>query len=222
MIINDEYIENRIKSLESSKDEFNELIKNMIEADDRNLFLTDMFCLGIINRSLLWVKGFTDLLKNKNFISSASLIRLHLDTLLQLYSVWLVAEPNNFVIKKMKWKQTNTMKDKKWNRLTDWYIKKEFFNDINNKDFLSLEKVYSETSWFIHFSDKHIFSPITSSEWWTFGMMLSDKMEHVPIDKECEAIEVMILITKWIMKYICWWIYTKEHPELTKGFKNFN
>lgn len=216
MKITEKIINQKIYALKESKDFLNKMTERMWKADDKNIFWVDLLCIGIISRSHLLISGFCDLIKNKNFLSASSLIRLHLDSLLQIYWIWLVSDPHNFAQHKLEWKQTSKYKDRNWKLMKDWYLRENFFSDVNNKDFKRLVNVYSETSGFIHFSDKHIFSSMDSMKDWKFTMVLSDIMEHIPLEKEYEAIECMILITWWIVKYIHSWIITKENPELCK------
>lgn len=216
MEITEEIIHKKILALKESKVFLDEMAERMLKADDKKMFWVDLLCIWIISRTHLLIAWFCDLIKNKNFLSASSLIRLHLDSLLQLYWVWLVDKPHDFANHKMNWNKTDKYSDKEWKIMKDWYLREKFFNDENNKDFYRLIDVYSETSWFIHFSDKHIFSSITSMKKWKFEMVLSDKMEYIPLEKEYEAIECMILITWWIVKYIHSWIITKENPKLCK------
>lgn len=217
MKITDEIIAQKISALKESKDILDKMTEKMWKADEKNIFWVDLLCTWIISRTNLLVKWFCDLLENKNFLSASSLIRLHLDSLLQIYWIWLVERPHDFAQYKIEWKQTSKYKDRDWKLMKDIYLREKFFSDINNKDFNRLEYVYSETSWFIHFNDKHIFSSLTSMKDWEFTMIISDKMEHIPLDQEYEAIECMILITWWILKYIHSWIITKENPHLCKN-----
>jgi hypothetical protein len=168
------------------------LSEDMLRADNKNLYPMDFFCLWIVHRSLFIISWFYDLIKNKNFICALSLIRLHLDSLLQLYWAYIVNNPHDFVNKIMIWKETREINDKDWNKMTDWYLRKVFFRDKNNNEFIWLEKVYEETSWFIHFSNKHIYSTLKSQKWNKFELLLSDEMD-APLNKNMK------------LSIVCWW-----------------
>jgi hypothetical protein len=45
---------------------------------------------GILNRSVNLSRGFSTLMKDKNFIAAAPLARLHLDSLLRLFAPQLI------------------------------------------------------------------------------------------------------------------------------------
>lgn len=205
-----ELFEYNIEFLKTAKDQFFAIYKEMIWWDCKELYELDLLATGIINRSLLLISWFNNLIENKNFLWAVSLIRLHLDSLLQLYAVFIVSDPHWFCNKKIKWKHTKDLKDRKWQKMTDWYLLKTFLADQNNKEFINLKDVYSETSWFIHFSDKHIFTSFSSINWNNFWILLSDKMENIPYEKQNEAFEIMIKITQWIFKYLIGWSYTKN------------
>ena len=212
-MITQEVIDNNIKHLRSSKEEFFWFYTEMSNGGNGIVFPLDLLATWIVHRSLLIISAFTDLIEKKNFISAASLVRLHLDTLLQFYAAFIVRDPHKYALDKIKWKHTNDLKDRNGKQMTDWYLVQRFLEDGNNKEFGSLRYVYKETSGFIHLSDKHIFSAQTKHEWNNISFCISDRMEHISLDKENEAILVMIEITKWIFKYLIWWIHSKNNPK---------
>ncbi len=116
---------NLMKELKEAKKYFYKETQRMINAADKKMYLTDIYALACIKRAVLLISGFCQLIEAKNFLSAAPLIRLHLDTLLQFYAVWLVEDPNKFVTKKMAGKQTNNIKDKEKIRMTDSYLVKK-------------------------------------------------------------------------------------------------
>ncbi|MCF7836450.1 hypothetical protein K9N08_00775 [Candidatus Gracilibacteria bacterium] len=198
-----------IKFLEDSKSQFQNLGKEMMEADGGKMFPMDLFAMGIINRSLLLVTGFCTLIRSDNFLSAAPIIRLYLDTLLQFYACFIVEDPHGFSMKKLEGKQTNTLKDKDGNKMTDGHLASQISKE---KEFEWVKNVYKETSKFIHFSDKHIFSACTKIEGGgAVEFCLSEKMK-VSDSAEREAVVVMIETTKGIFKYLCGWTHTKNNP----------
>jgi len=210
-------IDEKLKFLKSSKDEFYSLAQKMLKADNGKLFLLDLYTIGIMNRSVLLIKGFSDLIENNNFLSAAPLIRLHLDSLLQFYAAFIVKDPHDFSQKKMSGKQSNNLKDSNGEKLTDGYLagllsKENGFEWVKN--------VYKETSKFIHFSDKHIFSSAQNKKNNKFSFVISDKLD-VPASAQNEAIDAMIEITQGLFKYIYGWIHTKQNLNSTIFTDNF-
>lgn len=68
---------------------------------------------------MLLISGFADLIEKKNFISAVSLIRLHFDSLLQFYAVFLVNKPHEYARKKLNGKHTRELKDRNNIKMTD-------------------------------------------------------------------------------------------------------
>lgn len=201
-----------IESLEEGKKLLLEEWMKMFKADEWRLFSLDFFVLGILKRSVLLISWFVTLIKAKNFLSAVSLIRLHLDSLLQLYWARVVKNPHEYSLHKIKWLETRDYKDKEWKKMTDSYLKNIFFSDKNNKEFYGILDVYSETSWFIHFSDKLIFMAMNNIEWDFFQSSIWSEMD-VWDDANEDAIRTMVIITWWLLKYV-------NSRVITKNLKN--
>lgn len=181
----------------------------MIQSAWWAIFWVDLLMLWVAKRSMLLISWFLMLMKNKNFLSAASLVRLHLDSLLQIYWAYMVDSPEEYAVHKIKWWETRDYQDKKWNKMTDAYIRKCFFADPNNSEFLPLENVYSETSWFVHFSDKHIYMLFSKREKRNFELSMWPTME-VNWEEETQIMLCMITITYGILEYTEWWIRRKN------------
>jgi len=198
--------------LESSNDEYNKTIIEMFEADKKNIYPLDLFLLGIAKRSLSLISGFLLLMKKGNYLSVAPLVRLHLDNLLQIYAMFIVKDPHVLAINIMRGKkQMKEYCDKNGRKMKDSYLAKQFFSNKKNKDFIGLENVYKESSKFIHFSEKHIFSIISSinNKNGEFSFVISDEIK-IPIEKEIEIIKCMVEITRAQFKYLIGWVETKK------------
>lgn len=202
-------IEEKLQKIKELHKIFNEEVMNMFHADEWNIFPLDMFAIWIVKRSILLNAWFIQLIESKNFLAAASLIRLHLDSLLQLYAAFIVESPHDFAVFKMKWKETRDYRDKKWKKLTDSFLKRKFFEDQNNERYQNLKEVYWETSWFVHFSDKHIFWSMNNLSKNIFETEFSKTLE---VDSETteEALLCMYTISQWILFYLKSWIHTKD------------
>jgi hypothetical protein len=62
--------------------------------------------------------GFCDLIA-ANYICAAPLVRLQLGNMLRFSALWLVADPQDFVMNVMVGKQINGLNDKNGKRMTD-------------------------------------------------------------------------------------------------------
>jgi len=202
-------IKKALDKLDSLREVHLKIAKEMLEADQGNIFPLDLFMLGIIKRSLLLLKGFCDLVRPNNFTSAAPLVRLHLDDLLHIYAAFIAENPHKFAMKKLKGKRTNNLKDKNGKKMSDNYLAKQL---SKNKEFSWVKKVYKETSKFIHFSDKHIFSTVQSiGENKTIEVLIPSDNEIVPKQAQLEAISAMNAITYGLFRYLYGWVKTKNN-----------
>lgn len=198
--------------LKSGDEEYNKIVLDMFEADEKNVFPLDLFLLGIVKRSLSLISGFLLLMKKSNYLSAAPLVRLHLDNLLQIYAMFIVKDPHVLAINIMRGKkQMKEYRDKDDKNMSDNYIANKFFSNKKNEEFIGLKEVYSESSKFIHFSEKHIFSIISSidNKNGKFSFAISDEVK-VPVEKEIEIIKCMVEITRAQFKYLIGWVETKK------------
>jgi len=206
---NEDTIKKALNKLDSSREIYLKIAKEMLEADQGNIFPLDLFALGVIKRSLLLVKGFCDLARSNNFTSAAPLVRLHLDNLLQIYAVFIAKNPHDFAMKKLKGERTNNLKDKSGKKMKDSYLAKKL---SRNEGTSWVERVYKETSKFIHFSDKHIFSMVQNiGENRTIEILIPSDKEIVPEQAQLEAISAMNAITNELFRYLIGWVKTKNN-----------
>jgi hypothetical protein len=78
-------LEYMFKELEALQDTHIEMGREMLEADNGNLFHFDFFASGIFHRSLMLINGFIKLIPD-NFKSAAPLVRMQLDNFLKNFS----------------------------------------------------------------------------------------------------------------------------------------
>jgi len=182
------------------------------------IYPLDFLALAVLKRSMSLLSGFCELIKLKNFTCAAPLIRLQLDNCLRFYAAHLVDDPQEFSIAVLKGKEIRKLKDKNGQKLTDSYLVEQFSKRFPK--FSWIEKVYKETSGFVHLSDKHIFSifrnPQRNRE---IEILISSRDEDIPIKLYHEAIDAFIAITKIVFRLIEGWIFTKDNPELIKKLK---
>lgn len=204
-----EKIKSLLLFLRSSQDIYFKTLSEMLNVDNGSIYNFDLFILGVVKRSLSLINGFIRLIEDNNFLSAAPLVRLHLDNLLQIYAIFLVKNPHETAGKIMGGKRMKDCKDANGVSMSDSYLKEKFFSDPENKDFMGLKNVYSETSKFIHFSQKHISSIFESLKDNNFNILISKEMD-IPDDKKLEIILCMIEVTKAQFKYIIGWVETKK------------
>ena len=85
---------------------------------------------------------------------------------------------------------------------------------ILNEGYPWINKLYEETSGFIHLSKKHIFtsSKLIDNEAGIVELRISKKDNYVPDSARIEAIKGMIEITNLLCSFIEEWIWIKNNP----------
>lgn len=142
-------IEKLLTELDNSIDPQIQFGKNL--AETHALYPFDMFCTATINRSVNIIRGYTSLMRENNFIAAAPLVRIHLDSLLRFYSVFLVNEDiDQYALSIIRGEQINKIKDRKGNKMTDSYLCK-IYSEIPGNSWV--KGVYDAGSSFIHLSN---------------------------------------------------------------------
>ncbi len=109
------------------------------------------YLLGAAKRTLALGHGFRAMEDAQNATVAATLVRVHLDTLLRLYALWWVKDSEAFSRQVMAKGQINRMKDAKGVQMTDGYLYKKLARIVP-----WIETVYQESSGFVHFSHRHM------------------------------------------------------------------
>ena len=182
----------------------------------QDLFPLDMLAVGVINRSLSLLTGFATLIRNDNYIAAVHLARPHLDNFLRFYASWLVDKPHDFAMNVMKGHQIDKLKDRNGKHLRDSYLV-----EVASKEYPWIYNVYKETSGFVHFSKKHVFTStvLKNKEERTVEFRIGKEDKYVPEESKLEAIECMIEITNCIIKLLEGWIWTKRNPDMLDELK---
>lgn len=201
-------INSLLENLANSEEKIKELAKLMI-TEHSSIFPVDYLAIAVMNRSLSLISGFITLIKTDNFIGAAHLVRPHLDNFLRFYSVWQVKEPHEFAMKILNGERIDKLKDQKGKYMKDFYLV-----ELASNEFSWIEKVYKETSGFIHLSNKHFFtsSRLKDKENGILEFKVSKFDKYVNDNHRVEGILGMIEITNCICELIYGWIYTKNNP----------
>lgn len=205
-------IEKAIEILAEANEYHIELGKKMSEAYEGNIYHMDLFVAAVLNRSLYLIEGFSKLVMDRNYISSAPLLRLQVDNALRLHAAWLVDEPHQFVIDVMSGIPIRKLKDSSGKPMTDAYLVSKL-----SEEYDWVEKVYKAGSSYIHLSEAHIFNAVHQTEdERTCIVQIGKGKIPVPEEMFLDLIGAFIEATKVVFKYVVSWIHTKNHPEETK------
>lgn len=176
----------------------------------------DMFLIGVLNRTVNLNKAFTTLIRQKNFIAAAPLIRISLDSFMKLYAARISEyDLDTFTFKVMAGEHIRNMKLKKSKqKLTDKYLVDEL-SKIEGMNWV--KSIYDAGSSYIHFADSGIFSSQTPVNKGNGTISLSIGF-HDDFIKEENKIVSIFWMDK-IVDEIVWQaqIWIKEKSEMT-GF----
>jgi hypothetical protein len=146
-------------------------------------------------------------------ICAGSLLRLQLDIALRLYAAFRAGNPHEFANQVMDGAEIRKIKDKAGNRMTDQYLVECLAAESVKNEWI--KKVYRETSGYIHFSSKHMFSIWSGANKpeQTLEIQISAQDVDLPDIIYIEAIEAFIASTRLFMQYLHGWGITKQYPE---------
>ena len=139
-----------LADLERSKQEILSVFRKVLVG--RGIGNQDFYLAGIAKRAIAQHDAFLSCVESKNFLVSSALLRLQLDTVLRLYCLYWVDDPEEFSKQVMEGKQINDLLAADGKKMSDRYLigRLEAKNDW-------IPRVYKNTSGTIHFSKRHIF-----------------------------------------------------------------
>lgn len=170
----------------------------------------DIYAFMVLKRSISLVFGFTELIRNKNFLCAAPLIRLQADNLLRFHAAFLVENQSQFVVDVLQEKEVRKLKDRFGKNMTDAYLQ-----EVLENEYSWLKDVYKNTSGYIHLSEKHFFNTLRASESGEEGVLdiyigPDDKMVSDEVYEG--AVEDMIRVTHALLTFIGNWAISKSKP----------
>jgi len=212
-------LKSRISEIKNKEKEHLNLGLEMFKAYNGAFYALDIFAIGSIKRSIAHCSGFRYLIQKRNFICAASILRMQLDNAFRFYAAFIVENPHQFAKEVFHGSQVNRLKDKTGELMTDAYLVKSLA-----KEYPWIEKVYHETSGYVHFSNKHIFNAFDDYDEnsHSAGIKISAKDKELPERIYFEAVEAFIATTDIFLRYLKGWILTKDNPDLVSKKSNQN
>jgi hypothetical protein len=110
-----------------------------------------LYLFGIARRALSQSVAFRQMIAARNSVVALSLIRLQLDTVLRLYALFWVDDPEHFAKEVFNGTPIDKLKAADGSFMRDKYLRDKL---AARNDWMS--PVYAETSGYIHFSHRHI------------------------------------------------------------------
>jgi len=210
-MISQQDIENGLGELDEANRHLKSLGHEMIMADpDNHLWKMDLFIFSVLHRAMCLNSGFSTMIEKQNFICAAPMVRLQLDNLLRLSAAWLVEKPHEFADDFLEGIQIPRMKDREGKLMRDKYLV-----DKIKEEYPWAERIYKETSGYVHLSDKHLHNAIIGINGNILEMGAYPHDIAIPDSSRLEAIKVMLEINVAIYQYIYGWKESKvSRPEM--------
>jgi hypothetical protein len=216
---NKEIIQKKINTLRSQIDSYKAIWLKTAKADKGALFPIDFLSTAATHRAMCLIEGFCLLIEHRNFICAAPLIRLLLDTLLRFYALWLIDQPHDLVMEVLEGKELRRVKDRDGKPLTDSYLVKKL-----SAEYPWIERVYRETSGYIHLSKKHYFNTVREVRDSDRSVETAIGPEDTSISDEIydESLDAMIEISGAVLRYLYGWAHTKETAAVSTNAAKHN
>jgi len=169
----------------------------------------DLLTWAVLNRSMSLTSAFITLMRELNYLAAVTLVRPQLDNFLRFAAGWLVSDPHQFAIDILEGIPVRRQKASDGHFMTDRYLVDHFKGEHP-----WINRVYRETSGFVHLSEKHMFMNVKSIDQKTRAetMLISDKHDHVPPEIKREAILCFFEITVLVLHRTYSWRMTKDNP----------
>lgn len=138
----------------------------------KNLYPLDVFILSTIIRSSSLTKGFCNEVNLNNPLCAVSIVRMHFDILLNLYSLFIVKDPLKCSRRALKGKHIQQ------NKFIDESINSEakISRAMSESNLLTIDgiRLYEYYSSYIHFSDQHMEKIMRKSKGEEFSISMPD------------------------------------------------
>jgi hypothetical protein len=204
-------VKSHLEHLEALRVEQSGVGKQMLEAHNRALYMFDLLAIAALNRSAGLCSGFRQLIRSRNFICAAPLIRLQIDNALRLYAGSIVRDPRGYALSVLKGESVRRLKDRHGNLMRDDYLVRGV-----SDEFPWVPNVYANTSAYVHLSEKHMFNatqPIDPAEG-RVRLKVSATDFDLPAAIYVEACEAMCAATAMVTRYARAWVFSKANPRI--------
>jgi len=211
---------NKLKDLVAKHDN---LLKNIISADECNFYYKDWIVLLAVDKALKLSRGFISEINAKNHTVCMILLRTQIDLLLRMFALGLVRDSEGLA-KKMLYDNERLLektKDIYGRFLTNNYILKIFSNEFNTD---ILKKMYKKTSGFIHFSNdsiNHIIKCI-DNEKQELDFIVSEIDSNISEEVYINCVDCFIKVTKYFFLILEGWLFTKTNPKESQKIKKYH
>lgn len=198
-------LDRHIAHIEGLTDLHLSMLKDMLLADSGKMYPLDILAAATVKRSMALCSGFSSLVRDQNYVCAASLLRLQLDSCLRFFAAFIVDKPHHFAHQVLQGSTINKMKDKSGKMMTDRYLVETL-----GEKYEWMPRVYKATSGFIHLSNKHIFTVLTTGEEdGCVSLSVSAKDDRIPLKLWIELAAGFLASTDALFEYLGGWTITK-------------
>lgn len=124
-----------------------------------DIYHLDMFLKPVLKRSLDLTDSFSILVNKWHYSISGSILRMQIDNLLRVFYVFQRKDNDKIFIEFLRTGSFRFLKHTDNKKITD-----KLLIEVASKNYPWIEKVYIETSKFIHLSTKHFFATIINMD----------------------------------------------------------
>lgn len=198
-------IEDALENLGPLRNELVDIAHRIMSAYGGTVYMTDLLTAGALHRGLSLLRGFITLVRERNFIAAAPLIRLQLDNSIRLYAISQVDDPNDVIKRILDGDRLDRVKGHDGKKLRDAHLV-EKLSGIRNW----IGDLYTASCSYVHLSRQHI------RHSWRFedGEMVVSGEDFTETDLDylniCGA---FWKATDLLIQLSNTWLHIKSHPE---------
>ena len=200
-------------SLDAADLDVRKALAEAANAAGGKLFPLDLLAWAAANRTASLLHAFRGLLEARNFWAAAAVLRMQIDTLVRFRAAWHVADPHDYAAQVLRGVRINRLKDRDGKLLTDKHLVQ-----IARSDAPWIERVYDETSGFVHLSSVHIFAAGEQAhDDGSIELKVSElDPERLPDEARQEAIDCYTDVVRVLIRYLLGWAQTKHCTDLAQ------
>ena len=202
-------LDERIKHIESLADLHLKHLMEMMKADGGKIFGLDLLAQAAFKRSMSLCAGFACLVRSKNYLSAATLVRLQLDTCLRFFAAFIVEHPHDFARSVLNGVPVRKLKDRSGKLMTDRHLVETLGIKYD-----WMPRVYDATSGFVHLSERHVFAVWEPDAEGKPSIVIGPTDDHFDDSLWVELADAFLACTDALFEYLKGWTFTKQNPEL--------
>jgi hypothetical protein len=196
----------RLEAQEQNDHVLLQLGHDTLTSGGNSLFAVDLLIIGAVKRTVSVSAGFRALVAGSNFLCSAALLRMNLETAARLFALWLVEDTDAHARAILAGTPLGQLKAADGKQLRDGYIV-----DKLTELHPWAKDVYAQASAFVHFTERHIFAAVSSTDEETrqLNFFVSDTDTHVSEVEWHELLDAFVASTRLVVFFIEAWRQTK-------------